>query len=209
MRRPSTIDSNTRASNPGNVILKPHVWLMHNKGAGFVFILGFVVFTLLLVYGSALVIVPLLIIFAFFAYPQIKFYWGRKKDHFEFGDSNGGIIISENPSLVAVTTNLTKGFGDYPVIKIIKYKGKGKVGDRIGTVALYTASADDSLPHWIDFHPIPIEYATNNTEEINSAIESYDENQWIQIQDRLKEVPKPFKEGIFKVDVEDSDWRKM
>lgn len=209
MRRPSTIDSNTRASNPGNVILKPHIWLLHNKGVGFVFMLGLIVASLLLIYAPFPLIILLGVIFSIFIYPQIKFYWGYKKDHFEFGDSNGGIIISENPLLVAVTTNLTKGFGDYPVIKIIKYKGKGKVGDRIGTVALYTASEDNSLPHWIDFHPIPIEYATNNTEEMNSAIESYDENQWIQIRDRLKEVPKPFKEGLFKVEVEDSDWEDL
>ncbi len=110
--------------------------------------------------------------------------------------------------LVAVTTDLTKGFGDYPVIKIIKYKGKGKVGDKIGTVALYSASVDDSLKHWIDFEPIPIIYATDNIAEIERAIKSYDEEQWKQIESRLLQIPKPYMEGLYKIKGETSDWKE-
>lgn len=206
MKKTHTLNDSTHASNPGNVTLKPIVWIKHNPKVGLMALSGLII-CILLTYCFFFMIVPIIII-GFFLFPRIRFYWIRQKEHFEYGDSNGGIVISDNPPLVAVTTDLTKGFGEFPVIKIIKYKGKGKVGDKIGTIALYSASVGETLPHWVDFHPVPIEYATNNSEEIGRALKSYDENQWIQIQDRLKQVPKPFKEGLFKVDVKDSDWRR-
>lgn len=127
-------------------------------------------------------------------------------EHFKFGDSNGGVIISERPRLVAITTDLTKGIGSFPVVKIISYKKKGKIGDRIATVALYTASTENNLPNWIDFNPIPLNYATNDVTEIERALQSYSEKQWSSLERRLSQLQKPYQEGLFKVDLESSNW---
>ncbi|MBK9459183.1 MAG: DUF3239 domain-containing protein [Sphingobacteriales bacterium] len=198
-----TVDSNTFATNPGNVNLKPFVWIKYNLSTTLILTVCFVLSIWLTVSISLWFFIIILLVIAI-----NLFYWRRKNEHFRYGDSNGGIIVSNNPMLVAVTTDLTKGFGDYPVIKIIKYKGKGKVGDKIGTVALYSASVDDSLKHWIDFEPIPIIYATDNIAEIERAIKSYDEEQWKQIESRLLQIPKPYMEGLYKIKGETSDWKE-
>ena len=196
-----TIESGAEATNPGNVILKPMVWIKYNF------------LTTSILFLSVIVSVGLTLGFSFIcgvlawrAISETRLYWLSIKEHFRYGDSNAGIIISTNPMLVAVTTDFTKGIGEYPVIKIIKYKGKGKIGDRIGTVALYCRAADDSVPHWCDFTPIPIDYATNNIAEIRRAIDSYAPTQWKQIEDRLAQVPKPYAEGLYIIHEETSNW---
>ena len=196
-----TVDNNTFATNPGNVILNPLVWIKYN-------ILTPLILTTSLIFSIWLTIS---ISFWFFIISGLfiginLFYWRRQKEHFRFGDSNGGIVVATNPTLIAVTTDLTKGFGEYPVVKIIRYKAKGEIGDRIGTVALYSASDDDKMQHWIDFDPIPINYATNNIAEIDRAIKSYDTEQWKKIAERLLQVPKPYAVGLYKINEETSDW---
>jgi len=198
-----TVDSYTFATNPGNVNLKPLVWIKYNLSTTLILTVCLVLSIWLTVSISLWFFIIILLVIAI-----NLFYWRRKNEHFRYGDSNGGFIVSNNPMLVAVTTDLTKGFGDYPVIKIIKYKGKGKVGDKIGTVALYSASVDDSLKHWIDFEPIPINYATDNSAEIERAIKSYDEEQWKLIESRLLQIPKPYIEGLYKIKGETSDWKE-
>ena len=203
MEKNFTVDNDTFASNPGNANLNPFIWFIHNYqivsilGASFIISL-FLVFKISLWF---IIILSLSLIINIF-------YWLRKKEHFKSGDSNGGLVISINPKLVAITTDLTKGFGHYPVVKIIHYKTskKIKIGDKIATVALYSSSTDDSLPHWIDFHPIPLSYATKNKSTHQSAINSYESTQWEDLEKRLTEIDKPYKIGLYKVDVKNSDW---
>lgn len=196
-----TICSDTVASNPGNVNLKPMVWIKYNFLATSMLFLSVVVSV-----GLTLGLSFICAILIWETVSRNRFYWLRKKEHFRYGDSNAGIIISTNPMLVAVTTDFTKGFGRYPVIKIIKYKGKGKIGDRIGTVALYAGAEDESIPYWVDFVPIPIDYATDDIAEIQRAIDSYDPMQWQQIEDGLAQVPKPYTEGLYIIRDETSNW---
>lgn len=197
-----TVDDNTFATNPGNVILKPLVWIKYNFVTT-----SMLMISLILSIWLTISVSSWFFIIALLSIAVNLFYWKRKKEHFRYGDSNGGIIVATNPMLVAVTTNLTKGFGKYPVIKIIKYNAKGEIGDKIGTVALYSASTDEETQHWIDFHPIPINYATNNVAEIERAMKSYDTEQWKQIEDRLLQVPKPYVAGLYKIKEETSDWK--
>lgn len=199
-----TVDNETFASNPGNAKLNPWVWTKSNLievGVLFFALLVSLFLTIGASYGFAFM--TAVVIF------YHVYYWTNKKEHFKLGDSNGGIVVSVNPTLVAVTTNLTKGFGDYPVVKIIKYKTSKpvKIGDRIATVALYSASNDDELPHWIDFNPIPLDYATNDKAEIERALSSYSDQQWKDIERRVAQLPKPLKVGLFKVDMNESDWK--
>ncbi|WP_294311803.1 hypothetical protein [uncultured Chryseobacterium sp.] len=196
-----TLDSDTVASNPGRVRIMPFVLMRHMR-------------------KSVLLLIPLLVslVFAFQvsllwgALPSIIFfvinylYWRRKQEHFAFGDSNGGIVVSENPKLVAVTANLSKGFaGNYPVVKIIPYKGKGRLNDRIGTIALYEGTSS-CTPHWSDFFPVPVEYVNNNKAELNAVLRSYSEESWEVLESRLKQIAQPYKEGLFKISTENSSW---
>lgn len=133
------------------------------------------------------------------------FYWFKIKVQFKQGDSNGGLIISENPKLIAVTTSLSKGFGNYPVVKVLHYKGKAKLNERVGTVALYKGS-EDSCPYWEDFFPIPVDYVTDNQVQINRVLKTYDEESWEILSNRINQLDKPFKEGLFKIKNKENNW---
>lgn len=196
-----TLDSDTVASNPGRVRVMPLVLMRYIHKPVFLLIalLSSLVFAfdVSLLWGGIFFGVFLMMNF---------FYWRRKKEHFAYGDSNGGIIISEKPKLIAVATDLSKGFaGSYPVVKVLSYKGKGKLNERIGTVALYEGS-ESCTPHWNDFFPVPIEYVNNNKAELNAVLNSYSEESWQILEDRLKQIELPYKEGLFKIFTENSSW---
>lgn len=204
MSKNFTVDNDSWASNPGNTNLNPLIWFTHDfkNILGLTTLLGLSVFLTIKISGWFSILGILLLAINIF-------YWLRKKEHFKNGDSNGGIIISTNPTLLAITTDLTKGFGEFPVIKIIPCSAlkNAKIGDKIATVSLYTASVNEELPHWIDFNPIPLFYATNNKEILKKAIESYNDEQWKNIQNRLIEIKKPYKPGLYKSEIQTSDWK--
>ena len=206
MRHNYTIDNNTFASNPGNAELNKWTWFCHNK----------VIVSLLSLFLVCSIIAVIIVNNAFSLLAIVAiviniFYWTRIKEHFLSGASNSGVIIGTNPTLIAVNTDLSKGFGNYPVIKIIESDSLKhlSIGDRVPTVALYTASNDISLPHWIDFNPIPLSYATGSSKVITLAIKSYSPERWEQLERQLLAVKKPYKPGLYKVDKEQSDWNEL
>ena len=202
--KPSTINDGAYATNPGNVTLKPVVWFCHRTKT----VLGLLAIVILsafaaLIYSYYVFGVTVLAILINF------FYWWHKAEQFKYGDSNAAMVVSTEPPLLAIFTDLTKSDGLYPVIKIIPYHTKKTIryGDRVGTVALYY---DYSEPreYWEDFNPIPIDYATNEQVEIEKAIHSYPEQQWALIEKGISEIDIPYKPGLYRVDIHSSDWQK-
>lgn len=197
-------ENDTYASNPAYTKLNSWVWTKHHLVE--VLSMWFaLLFFLMVTFGVSYGFSITLILVIFFKY----FYWKDKKRHFKLGDSNGGIVVSLKPNLVAVTTDLTKGFGHYPALKIIEFKTRKpvKIGDRIPTVAMYSGVLNEGPAHWFDFNPIPLEYATNDKTEIERALSSYSDQQWKDIERRVAQLPKPLKVGLFKVDMNESDWK--
>ncbi len=203
MKKKYTLDNNTVASNPGKINFKQFVWMKYN-------------------YKFVLIIIPMFLLSIYVAVSYSKYfyvvtvilvlinelYWLRLKEHYS-ADSNAGLVISTNPKLVAVYTNLTKGYGgNYPVIKIINYKVRRPVdiGERIATVAVYSVGENDDLGCWADFFPLPADYATDNKNEIEAEINSYPQEQWQKIYDGLSEINKPYKTGLYKIELTSSDW---
>ncbi|MGR3898689.1 DUF3239 domain-containing protein [Psychrobacter sp. 1176_08] len=203
MRNNYTVDDNSVASNPGNAELNKWVWFCHNKMD-----VGLLTLFLICSLLAAIVVDIMYLFIVVIAIVINLYYWTNKKEHFLSGDSNGGIVVDIHPTLIAVNTNLTKGYGDFPVVKITKRASLKNVsiGDRVPTVALYTASTNESLAHWLDFNPIPLSYATNDVKVINLAMQSYPNEQWEQLEKYLLELEKPYKTGLYQVDKEQSGW---
>jgi len=130
-------------------------------------------------------------------------YWRRVRDHFRFGDANPGLVLSLEPALVAVNTDLTMGEGDFPVIKIIECNlthsaGEPlKVGDYLPTVALYSHPESEDDPHWADFDPQPADYATSNQTALHSMRATFDRAQIQQLNAGLKHIAKPYEPGLY------------
>lgn len=201
-----TVDDNTIASNPGNVELNKWVWFRHNK-----MVVGLLTVFLICSLLAAIVVDIMYVLFAVIAVVMNLYYWVNKKEHFLSGDSNGGIVVDTHPTLIAVNTSLTKGYGYFPVVKITKRASlkNVSVGDRLPTVALYTASNNEELAHWLDFNPIPLCYATNDAKVIKLAMLSYPNEQWEQLEKYLLELEKPYKAGLYQVDKEQSGWNEI
>lgn len=201
-----TVDDNSIASNSGNAELNKWVWFCHNK-----LMVGSLTLFLICSLLATIFIDIMYLFVVVIAIVMNLYYWTNKKEHFLSGDSNGGIVVGTHPTLIAVNTSLTKGYGDFPVVKITKRASLKNVsiGDRVPTVALYTASTNEHLAHWLDFDPIPLSYAINDVRVINLAMQSYPSEQWEQLEKYLLELEKPYKIGLYQVNKEQSGWNEI
>ncbi len=203
MKDKRTLDNNAFASNSGNAKLNKWVWFRHQP----IYVSLLTLFLIGSILSAIFINAWLLLVVGIAIFINI-FYWTRTKERFLYGDSNGGVVVATHPTLIAVNTNLTKGYGDFLIVKIIQCKTlkKVEIGDRVPTVALYTASSEDDLSHWLDFNPIPLSFATNDPKVIESALQSYPNKQWTQLERQLSQLDQPYKAGLYRVDVENSDW---
>ncbi len=208
-----TLDQSTSASNPGKIKFKPSVWVWHD--------------TKNVVTYAALFLVPLVLtilhswlwgLLALSALALNIYYWLHVSEHFS-ADSNLGVVISVDPPLVAVYTELQKyGNAYYPAIRVIDYKVSKpiKFGDEVATISVYQDDDDDSymnIEHepdfWVGFRPLPVEYATDNAEEIQAELDSYPVGQRALIMALVEQLPKPYEQRLYKVNVENSSWKQF
>lgn len=199
--QPSTLfmDDSTRASNPGGVTVQKSVWLRYYPK--WPLILG----GLLLVS----VVLWLTVHWAFFFAALVmllvnRLYWRSTTERMTFGCTNPGFVVAADPTLIAVMTDLSKGLGDYPVVKIIRQdvpdlpKRPVKVGRKVATVAVYKPTADD-IPHWAGFEPRPVECTTGNLSQIKRSLQSVAAEDWEELKQALRHVPKPYTPGTYPI----------
>lgn len=196
-----TLDNDTYASTPGEVSFNPTVWIKHRPLVPATSALGLL--TIFMIYGitSKISLIFLISLIGYAGYSWIKI-----KEHYT-ADSNGGVVVSTNPTLVAVSTDMSKGNGYYPAIKIIRYTPKRpvRIGDKIGTVSVYEDNYEYK-DYWSNFYPLPIDYATDNPVEIHNEIERYPQEQWDDIKYGLSKISKPYKPGYYRINDVHTDW---
>lgn len=118
----------------------------------------------------------------------------RIKTQFRAGDTNPAVVVSQQPPLVAVLSDLTMGIGDFPIIKILRQPLRvcgldaATPGTRLVTVALYNFPVNDA-PHWSDFDPVIVQAATTNSEIHQERLASIDPEHWQQLEDALATLP--------------------
>ena len=121
-------------------------------------------------------------------------YWTRVREHFGSGDVCPAMVISVQPLLIAVGTDMTTGSGNYPVIKVISIPGASLpsrqrvVGTRLATVALYNGSLDE--PHWRDFYPRPAGAATTDAGMIDGMMARIPKELWKDFDFWYQQVPE-------------------
>jgi hypothetical protein len=132
---------------------------------------------------------------------KIIFIIHRTKEHFLHGCVNPGIVISHEPALVAVFTDLTTGNWAYPAIKILPQPlerlkdGIPAVGTKLATIALYEGIKEHE--HWDDFHPVVINCVTRNSQDIKRVFLSIPEWEWQALEQGLKQIYKSKKPGLY------------
>ena len=188
----------TVASNPGRLRVNYLRWLTHKPA----WPLGWAAAAVAAVAGAVLVHWAFWVSAAFLLLGN-AFYWFRLKMHFERGDANPGLVVSATPPLVAVATDLTKGFGSFPAVKVfaagpLRVAGRRpEVGDRVATVSLYSPGLDPTAPHWSDFDPHPAEYVTADAAALAGLMATFDPGEWDKLARLLELVPQPYRPGLY------------
>jgi Protein of unknown function (DUF3239) len=133
----------------------------------------------------------------------LGWYWFRVRIKFISGCVNPAVVVSEDPPLLAVGTDLACGSGvNWPVIKILAHPfgrmfgGPFREGDRVPTVALYYG---EDGPHWLDFEPVAAQCVTRNRDEIARMLESIDDAGWKVLELGLRQIPQPLEPGQYRL----------
>jgi len=196
-------DSNSLASNPGKMKLNFFRWIMMNfkafvKNMAAILIGFFLMMKLHWIF--ALVFIGALL--------YNIWYWFMAYNTFAAGDVNPGKVLSINPDRVAVATNLTKMFGDYPILKIIETnlpKFEKKAGNYIPTVALYKDNPYD-YPFWAEFLPVPVSHGTSDKAILKARFETFKDEDFETLNNYIDQVPT-YEVGTYKVNIESSGWK--
>jgi hypothetical protein len=192
-----TLDNSTWASNPARsrVNFLRHAWYYPKWPLIWAALLA----------GSALSIAlgrpsfPLFVILGF-----IFLYLIRIKEFFKHGDANPGIVVQLNPTLVAVLTDLTRGVGCYPAIKVFRTRLRKSMGQPLAlgtflpTISLYRAAAERDCPHWEDFDPRPLECATADRKSLDRVMGSFTEEQFRRLESAVQSLPE-VAPGLYKL----------
>lgn len=211
-RRTFTVDDSTYASNPGGLRVNYLYWIRSFPSQPFqllvplIILVGFA-FLINLIFGTALFEVlrkgksldnlPFaslgIIVFNVFFWlgisrqvNQLIFLAIRIREHFIYGCVNPAVVVSSQPPLVAVFTDLTTGKGSHHVIKILPQPlrwmkhGIPPVGTRLATVALYKGNGQKG--YWDDFHPVVINCVTGNTVDIERVFQSISHKEWEELE---------------------------
>jgi hypothetical protein len=192
-----TLDSETEASNPGNVKVQRTTWFIAYPFWPIVWATVLFLFVILatLFHWSFWIPAAILLFINWF-------YWQQVTGHFAYGDANPGLVVSTNPVLIAVATDLTKGHGEFPVVKVFQKRIRlinglpVEIGSRVATVAVYTATSDDNDPYWEDFDPRPVSCATSNQAEIQAVMNTFSKRDWENLEASIRGLPKPLLPGL-------------
>jgi hypothetical protein len=141
------------------------------------------------------------------SYRRILRFFRTISRHFWIGNRNPGVVVSHNPDLIAVLTDLSTGRGGYPVIKILPHPlklmagGRPAVGARVATIAIDHGLLSE--PRWRTFRPFAVNCATADRKLIQEALESIDERDWQALDWALRQVPTPYQPGLYDVSLPD------
>ena len=131
-------------------------------------------------------------------------------DRFENGDSTPSIIVNLDPMLIAVSSDLTKGYGSYPIIKIIEKEvpnicgREPQLGMKLATVSLYRVDFKNKH-RWKNIDPRPIDCVCDNIHAKQRILESFTADEWQELIEKLKQIPQPYECGLYPIEPWDDD----
>jgi hypothetical protein len=128
--------------------------------------------------------------YIYLSYTQIRF---------ERGNLCRGQVISEEPFLVAVLTDLANDDeSSYPVMKVFSAPRLGTalpMGARLAVVSLYNGRTPAG--HWGDCVPELAISANPSTALQEELLLEFSDEEWRQLTEACEKLPKPFKCGLY------------
>ncbi|MEZ6189228.1 MAG: DUF3239 domain-containing protein [Planctomycetota bacterium] len=196
------LDDSTQASAPGALPVEYSVYLLHHPSAAILALAIFVAPPAVWALSDSRAMAVGALGFAVLL--NLASWWSAV-ERFRCGDTCAAMVVSRSPGLIAVSTDLSKGQGEYYVIKILpanldRLPGATDVLSRVATVATYQDWPEgESRPYWADFFPEPCGWVTSNLADIRRVTNTIEPWQWKLLKAGLEEVPKPFRPGLYPV----------
>ncbi len=135
------------------------------------------------------------------------FYWWNAIIRFKIGNVNPGKVIHLNPDRIAVATDMTKGFGHYPVLRIldVKLRREDRILNKIiPTIAGY-ANNPYGYPFWSEFSPVPMNHGIRSKKLIERFSNTYGDEEIKTLNEYIDKVGSTEPE-TYKIDEDTTDW---
>ena len=196
-----TLDNNSTPTNKSEIKLNPLVWVKYRSQVVVPLIFFLILFVFLSFKYSYWFIFLVLLSLA-----VNVFYWLRVKEHLK-AESTPGIVISIEPPLMAVYSNMSKYGEFYPAIKVESFNNLSnhQIGTRIATASIYTEENEEDH-YWNNVHPIPVEYGTKIKKDIERTMSLYSEEQWTYLEKGISDVGANKQVGLYRIMVGESNW---
>jgi hypothetical protein len=198
-------DTSARATNQSN--FEPSTWAyIKNRRSKY---LRFTVICFLLILASLYVSWSIFILLFWVVFYQ---YFGTLAmlDNYNLGTLNAAKVITINPTRLAVLTDVSMGFGTYPLVRVYKInlpKKYTKLNQKIPTSCGYQNC--ESQKYWDYVIPNPIVFATNDEQAIAQKIEEIPTQDWIDLNNWIKVNKHNFFEGYYPIRNVESNWAEI
>ena len=129
---------------------------------------------------------------------------------FNQGTLNPGIVITKNPTRIAVFTDLSMGFGNYPLVRVYKArlpKKYNSLNSRIPVAGAYQTTIDEA--YWDYYKPIPLMYGVSNNQILSQKLSDIPNKHWVLLKNWIKENQDNFYEGYYPITSIKNDWAKV
>lgn len=149
--------------------------------------------------------IPLVVYVAFKVLELLK-----TRDIYYSGALTPAIVIDEKTSKIAVYTDLTLGFGYYPIIRIRKYPLPKKYrvnGTRIPIAGGYYNT--ENYSHWNYYEPNPIPTGIKDEQIINEKLSAISTIEWVTLKNEIKKFDGIPEEGYYPIQIEESNWKEI
>lgn len=134
----------------------------------------------------------------------------KTRDLYYSGALNPAIVIDANSNKIASLTDMTMGFGKYPIIRIRKYPIPKKYrvnGQKIPVAGGYQNTEDYS--HWNYYEPNPLPSGIKDEAIIAEKISAIPTVEWVKLLNEIKKMNGIPKEGYYPIDIDTSDWKDI
>jgi len=204
--KPKSIFTGTdaRATNQANLTADPWTYFKNRKS----YHKKVVFFSILLIIASLLISWAILILlFWFWFYTCFSIL--ASIDNYHMGTLNASIVVTRNPTRIALITDLTMGLGEYPLIRICKVnlsKKYNKINKRIPVSCGYQNVEDQNF--WDYIKPNPLVYATTDENLIQQKINEIPSQDWIDLKRWIAANKSGFYEGYYPIRKDGNGWEE-
>lgn len=135
-------------------------------------------------------------------------YWLGVWNTFKGGLVSPGKVVSVNPDIIAVATDMSKMAGQYPVltIKKIKLAKEDKIiGKIIPTISVFYNYYKD-LPFWAAYSVVPVSYGITDTNQLQYLMDRFEQDEFDKLNHAIDQVGH-IQPGVYKIDPETSAWK--